>query len=79
MQQRVLVLIIKDPINDSKQKSLPFPIARDLEPPSDLFRNTIKRLRKYITHLKKDKKQKAIKSDGLFLTNNGQDEVLTSH
>ena len=74
------MLIIKDPQDDSKQKSLPFPIARDLEPPSDLFRNTIKRLRKYITHLKRDKKQqKNSNTGGLFLTNNGQDEALTSH
>jgi hypothetical protein len=78
--QRVLVLNqkfpLKNPTENLKEitKSLPFPLKIDKNPSPDFFRNTIKRLRKYITFLRRE-----THSEKMFLTNNGaQSENMNS-
>lgn len=57
-KNRILVIQITN--SESGEKiNLPFPLKRDFNPPMDLFRNTIKRLRKYIMYLKKDRRPSA--------------------
>lgn len=51
-RDRILVLVVKSASGSTK--SLPFPLKQDLNPPADIFRNTIKRLKKYITFLKEN-------------------------
>lgn len=47
----------------------PLPLKLDANPPKDLFRNTVKRLRSYINFLKEDKKSKT--EGHTFLTETG--------
>jgi len=73
-QDRILVLIVK--YAEGNKKSIPFPLKRDRNPPADLFRNTIKRLRKYISFLKTDKDSRR-SEDNLFITGMKDDAPTT--
>ena len=66
-EDRVFVMIEKVDESDTN-RSYPFPLKRDLNPPQDLFRNTIKRLRKYIHYLKKDRPDSGSEISRIFMT-----------
>lgn len=55
---RILIMAVLN-LETNQKINIPFPLRRDFNPPPDLFRNTIKRLRKYINFLKKDRRPSA--------------------